>query len=233
MPGKLHNPDYQAATASQPAGQHTLSGTYGAFRKNNSLSSLLISLLILQAMLSLFTIIAYQIIPPEALKQTANQTANQISSILHWSGTAQIVLGIFIVIIFCIWINRSCKNAWLLNPPKMKITPGWAAGYYFIPVLCLWKPYASMNEIRDASYGRHHKLAALLPLWWSCLIAFIILSASSQLLIYTGTDQQTLSTAHKLGVVAAPVNIILNYLTIAVVAAVTLEQNKRASEWRT
>jgi len=228
MHGKSHNPDYQAATASQPAGQHTLSGIYGAFRKNNSLSSALASLLILEAMSALFAVIINQLIPAEAI----NQPASQIATILHWNAMAQIGLGIFIMLAFCIWTNRSCKNAWLLNPPKMKITPGWAAGYYFIPVLCFWKPYASLKEIRDASYGRHDKLAALLPLWWSCWIAFIIISGSSQFLMHSGTDQQALSTAHKLGVIAAPMNIILNYLTIALVVAVTLEQNKRASEWR-
>jgi len=192
------------------------------------LSSILLGLLILDTILTVFAIATGQILQPEAL----TQPTNQIATILHWNGAAQIISRILIILVFCIWINRSCKNAWLLDPPKMKTTPGWAVGYYFIPVLSLWKPYSSMLEIRNASYGRSDKCRALLPLWWFCWIALIILTGSSQSLIYSATDGHAISTAHKLATVAVPVNIALNCLTIAVVTAVTLAQNKRASGWR-
>lgn len=225
---RAENHRYAAAPPAEPASTYTLSGAYGAFRTNRRLSLILLGLLILDTILTVFAIATGQILQPEAL----TQPTTQIATMLHWSGAAQIISRIFIILAFCIWINRSCKNAWLLDPPRMKTTPGWAAGYYFIPVLCLWFPYLSMREIRNASYGRSDKLSALLPLWWFCWIALIVLIGSSQSLIYSATDEHAISTAHKLAIVAAPVNVALNCLTIAVVTAVTLAQNKRAAEWR-
>ena len=52
----------------------------------------------------------------------------------------------------------------------MEFTPGWSIGYYFIPILTLWKPFQAMKEIWRASHNPDswptEKASSILGLWW-------------------------------------------------------------------
>jgi hypothetical protein len=64
---------------------------------------------------------------------------------------ATFVNFLVLVVIFCIWIYRANYNARQLGATDMKFSPGWAVGWYFIPIANLWKPYQAMCEIWQAS----------------------------------------------------------------------------------
>ncbi len=53
----------------------------------------------------------------------------------------------------------------------MEFTPGWSIGYYFIPILTLWKPYQAMKEIWKASKKpsdwASQNTSGILPIWWT------------------------------------------------------------------
>lgn len=139
-------------------------------------------------------------------------------------------LNILIIILFAIWVNRSNKNSWLLDPPRMKTTPGWAVGYFFTPLLMLWKPFSSMKEIRSASYGKDHPLKTALPLWW--LFWLITLFVSCYTFHFSqSTDIDQYLTARKLRLIATPLNVIQNYLTIVIISGITLAQQRRLVNW--
>lgn len=69
------------------------------------------------------------------------------------------------------WIHRANHNARQLGATGLKFTPGWAVGWYFIPIASIWKPYQAMKEICQASFnpGRwwDEDRPALLPAWWA------------------------------------------------------------------
>jgi len=205
-----------------------LSGTYGPFRNNDPLKAIIFMGLIVAVMLTLFSLLARQVIPATILAEPDHH----ISITLRVIYMAGITIHILCVPFYCLWINRSCKNAWLLNPPKMKATPAWAVAYYFIPIVSLWKPYSSMLEIRNASFGMRANLTRLLPLWWFSWLAFMILTAG-QLTGHLSINVEIMAILDKLGSVADIASIALNYLSIAVVVSITNAQNKRASELRT
>jgi hypothetical protein len=85
---------------------------------------------------------------------------------------ALVYLAVFIVSGFLIlrWIHRSNYNARQLGAKEMAFTPGWSIGYYFIPILTLWKPYQAMKEIWKASHNpsdwQSEKTSSLLGSWW-------------------------------------------------------------------
>jgi len=85
---------------------------------------------------------------------------------------ALIYLAVFIVSGFLIlrWIHRSNYNARKLGASDMEFTPGWSIGYYFIPILTLWKPYQAMKEIWKASHNpsnwQSENTSSLLGIWW-------------------------------------------------------------------
>jgi hypothetical protein len=82
-------------------------------------------------------------------------------------------MAVFIVSGFLIlrWIYRVNYNARQLGAENMEFTPGWSIGYYFIPILTLWKPYQAMNEIWKASKSpldwSTQSTSILLPIWWT------------------------------------------------------------------
>lgn len=89
-------------------------------------------------------------------------------------------------IMFLIWVNRSVKNAHALRPGEVEITPGWAVGYWFIPILNLFRPYQGISEVYRASAGGNRVGAAahwkstsvpgFFPAWWFCWVVGNVVS---------------------------------------------------------
>ena len=67
-------------------------------------------------------------------------------------GWVDLVLAIVTGTTFLLWIYRSNKNLRALSGESMTFTPGWSVGWYFIPIVCLWKPYQVMKEIWNVSH---------------------------------------------------------------------------------
>jgi uncharacterized protein DUF4328 len=98
----------------------------------------------------------------------------------------QAIVGVLEILIFLgsgIWILRwiyvACSNARDLALNPMQFTPGWAVGWYFVPIALLWKPYQAMKEIwRVSANPRDPNLvpdSPLLSSWW---FFFIVTSLS-------------------------------------------------------
>ncbi len=220
-----HNPYKTPSTQSSPAAQASVHGPYGVFRDNGPLRAIIIILLLCDVMVSIFVVSLSNLLPEETLLDNTDQ----IFSITKW---VQIAIILPLVILFCTWINRCCKNGWLMDAPRMKTTPGLAVGYYFTPVLSLWKPFTTMKEIRNASYGRSDMLNTTLRLWWFFSLALLCATFIITLIHENATTPETLSIAVKLQTVSTPIRIILAYLMICMVMGITRAQNQRIAQWR-
>ncbi|MDA7888799.1 DUF4328 domain-containing protein, partial [Akkermansiaceae bacterium] len=57
-------------------------------------------------------------------------------------------------IVFLAWVRRANINSRGFGAANMNFSPGWSIGFYFIPILNLFKPFQAMKEIlfvsRDA-----------------------------------------------------------------------------------
>ncbi len=77
------------------------------------------------------------------------------------------------------WVYLANANVRALGAEGLRFAPGWAVGWYFVPLANLWKPYQAMKEIWQASATKNDwdevKIPALLPWWW----AFWLLSTST------------------------------------------------------
>ncbi len=79
-------------------------------------------------------------------------------------------------ILFLRWTYLTNQNAWALGAVGMENSPGWAVGWYFVPIATLWKPYQALRETFKASHPDYTDDWALaprpriLPVWWSILI---------------------------------------------------------------
>ncbi|MEZ5460524.1 DUF4328 domain-containing protein [Dokdonella sp.] len=94
-------------------------------------------------------------------------------------GVVYLILLIVSAVVILKWIHRANYNARQLGAKGMDFTPGWAVGYYFIPILNLFKPYRAMKEIWKASKNPSRwatqPASRILPLWWGLWITSNIL----------------------------------------------------------
>lgn len=77
------------------------------------------------------------------------------------------------------WTFRAIKNLHLVNAPGVTMSPGWAAGWYFIPFANLWKPFEGFLQIWRASHnlaGQPEKVASYVGWWWGTWIGSTLLS---------------------------------------------------------
>jgi hypothetical protein len=92
----------------------------------------------------------------------------------------KVVAYIATIVVFLIWLHRVYKNLIALNVQSLQVSPGWAVGYWFIPIVNLFKPLQIVNEVYHGSnsedlkdgYGfSNTSTTMLLGFWWACWLA--------------------------------------------------------------
>jgi hypothetical protein len=74
-------------------------------------------------------------------------------------------------IVFLVWIHGAVTNTQSIGHP-MTITPGWACGWFFIPVASLWMPYKTMGELVTRSDPREIVITPPAVLaWWMLFVS--------------------------------------------------------------
>ncbi|WP_207510486.1 DUF4328 domain-containing protein [Cognatiyoonia koreensis] len=105
-------------------------------------------------------------------------------------------LGIFFLIAFigCFsvngrWIYLASKNAAIASPAPDRVSPGWAVGWYFVPIMNLFKPFTAMKEIWEGSVGLNRTPGSSIPgwltVWW---LLWIVLNIADSAASNIGTD---------------------------------------------
>jgi|GEM_PF-4518444 len=131
------------------------------------------------------------------------------------------------VVAFCMWMNRVCRNAHALATREMTITPGWSVGYFFIPIVSLWKPFQAMKEIWKASVGVAP--APVLGLWWTLwLVSGFIDQISFRLFLRDAED-----TAIILDSITATLSIPLVFAIVKIIREITVAQTDQEESNRT
>jgi hypothetical protein len=98
---------------------------------------------------------------------------------VEWRTADSFFLADFTLLFACMvlvgrWIYRTNANAHAFSD-GLAITPGWAVGWFFVPIANLVKPYEGVKEVWDVSHelaGRYDEVGSpLLGLWWGLWIA--------------------------------------------------------------
>jgi hypothetical protein len=122
--------------------------------------------------------------------QVGQMTPDQVAAndpIQGIIGLLQSGLGIVTGITFLKWIYRAYKNIQGFGAEGLRFSPGWAVGYYFIPILSLIRPVQVMSEIWRASDDPKN--------WPRRSGSWLIVSWWTLFLIYTGVTQVSLEIA--------------------------------------
>ncbi|TIT19978.1 MAG: DUF4328 domain-containing protein [Mesorhizobium sp.] len=147
-------------------------------------------------------------------------------------GVVQLVLWLAQAVIILAWIRLANKNVRLLGARDMEFTPGWAIGWYFIPIANLWKPYQAMSEIWRASSGspdwKSRETSGSLPGWWFAWLAANVLGRLSFKLTMKAQEIPELKNAAIATIAADVASVVLCILFLEIVK----EIHRRQSAWQ-
>jgi len=150
--------------------------------------------------------------------QTVLEAAAGRADLVDWVSVGMFVLiGVF----FLRWVHAAASAAAVLRPEPARTSPGWAVGWYFVPLFNVWKPYLAMREIeaRSARDGRD-KLGALLPVWWGLWLTVSVSGFVGARMFVVASEPILISAGALLGCVAEGLKLVLGWQLIRLVGRI-------------
>jgi hypothetical protein len=145
-------------------------------------------------------------------------------------GIVQLAAYIITGITFLMWIHRANVNCRGLGAKDIKFTPGWAVGYYFIPILNLYKPYYAMKEIWQASQNpvnwQGSPAGSLLGLWWILWLVSNFVGQASFRMSMRAESLDSIKSATVVAIASDLVEIPLCIVAVFLVATIYSFQKK-------
>ncbi|QDU78456.1 hypothetical protein Pla110_01600 [Polystyrenella longa] len=152
-----------------------------------------------------------------------------VENLVVVSALCVLLLLLLNFLVYLVWIYRVCKNAHALslNHP-VRFSPGWAVGWYFVPIANIFKPPRVMaaiwsNSSPDISREGSDDSNQTINLWWAL---WILTSVVNQV---SANENLAISTQTTLTIVALGMDLCLCYLWINIVRQVqSMQQEKFA-----
>ena len=111
-------------------------------------------------------------------------------------GLLQLTVFLTTAVGFLRWIHRAHVNIRGLGAKNLNITPGWAVGWFFVPIMNLWKPFQAMKELWQASQNpdawESETPSGLLTAWWTLWLLSNVLAQTSLRLSLSGGEPSVL-----------------------------------------
>ena len=138
-------------------------------------------------------------------------------------------------IFFVVWTYRASRNLVPLGSRGQRYSPGWAAGWFFIPLANMVMPYLVIREIwkgsdpgcRDGESWRHGAAPAFLPVWWVLIVITRLLSVPSLMMILDDSATGRLYEGW-IGLADNLLEIAIAALFIVLVRRLTARQEEKA-----
>ena len=149
-------------------------------------------------------------------------------------GIVQLLVYITTGILFLVWIHRANRNARALGAKDLGFTPGWSIGYYFIPILNLFRPYQAMKEIWKASRNpnawKDQPGSPLLGWWWTLWLISNVLGQQSWKMSLRAKTLSEFESATVVSIVSDVIDIPLMIVAICLVGKVIIMQKEWLSK---
>jgi hypothetical protein len=112
-------------------------------------------------------------------------------------GLIQLLVFIFTVTGYLMWIHRAHRNLPSLGARELRFTPGWAVGWFFVPIMNLFRPYQAVTEIwkasgpalNDGTSWKDIKTPPLIQWWWGFFILSNLVSSMAGRMAMSGGDK--------------------------------------------
>ena len=162
---------------------------------------------------------------PESPYAGADATFYTLAAVLQ--------LAVFIIngIVVLVWIYRMSRNAHALAR-GLEGAPGWAVGWYFIPIGNFWKPFEAMSQVWRASTGGNawpsEPSPPLLGVWWSLWLINRLVGGIGGRILVRATTVSLLQIGGALSLISLFAGVALDVVFILMVLHLTrLQQEAR------
>ncbi|MEO8685001.1 MAG: DUF4328 domain-containing protein [Devosia sp.] len=88
-----------------------------------------------------------------------------------------LIIASVTAILFLIWLYRQTSNVWA-RKGRQSITPGWAIGWWFVPIMWFFKPLEAVLNVYDG-VGAPQKDRWIVYLWWTLFWGSLVYVALS------------------------------------------------------
>lgn len=155
-------------------------------------------------------------------------------------GLGTFLVYVALVVAFLVWLHRASKNLPALGNPKSKIefTPGWAVGWFFVPLANLVMPYRAVREVWEKSDPAIRSeedvmftppsSGGLLLTWWVFWVASNVLGNISMRFQDDALTPDTLAVAAWAEIISDVVGIVAAVLAVLVVRGIDRRQQERS-----
>lgn len=158
--------------------------------------------------------------------------ATQIDSWGLVVGVGYIALFVLTAIFCGVWIYRASWNAREIQPEPDRIKPGWAVGWYFVPLLAYWMPFKAMVQTGNSSDNPEGDIDDSPPgfvlAWW---IMWVISSIGGTASFRLSNRAETIGEFRFvtwLDLALVPISILSTLLFMRVIKTITsAQQDKR------
>ena len=154
-------------------------------------------------------------------------------------GVLQTTAFLFAAVAFLMWIHRAHSNLPALGARRLQYSPGWTVGYFFIPILNLFRPYQATKEIwkgsdPEAAFSERAGLSqigtpATLPMWWAFWIAANLAGRASARMSLRAETLDEMVTSSWVTLVADVISAVAAVLAISVVLGIDRNQEQKAT----
>ena len=146
-------------------------------------------------------------------------------------------LSVITVILFLMWIHRAHRNLPSLGNTNLKYSPGWAVGWFFVPILSLWKPYQVTTEIWKASdptidingstAWEKSSASSLVSSWWFLFIVSAVIGNIVLRLFLQAETPSEILTVSRWSFIVGIIDIVIAILTILIVRNIDQRQEMK------
>jgi len=158
-------------------------------------------------------------------------------------GLIYTVVFIITGILFLMWIHRVHRNLPSLGNTNLKYSPGWAVGWFFVPILSLWKPYQVTTEIwkasdpttdiNDSTAWKKSSASSIISSWWFLfLVSALIGNILVRFVLQAETPSEIL-TVSCWSFIMGVIDIVIAILTILIVRNIDQRQQMKNQLSRT
>jgi len=167
-------------------------------------------------------------------RATMNDTRQMAVALIH------LLVYIALAVAFLFWLHRASKNVPALGNPhsRVEFTPGWAVGWFFVPLANLFMPYKAVREVwekSDPAIKSEDDImftppasAPLLLGWWVTWITMNVLGRITSRFQSDAATIDTMIWVTWVDVVGDVIGIISAVLAIFVVRGIDRRQAERA-----
>jgi hypothetical protein len=143
-----------------------------------------------------------------------------------------VILVLFLVsgILWLVWQHRGHANLHAAGVDRLRFTPGWAVGWWFVPFANIVKPFQTVRELWKASDGSPQwwetKTWPVIGWWWAGYLVFNVLDGvASAYFADESVTVDSLITGDKLSIAGDVASVATAILAIWIVRSVTRRQS--------